>query len=278
MTSVETEELTAPNATNGWNIRNVNYETIHDVDEYDFQCLIKSLDVQDQNTVVDAMCGYGAVSKRISTWATENGIQISLKLMDKFPQQLDRSQDLLGTHSIERITADARDTVFPPASIDRIVFKMGIHEVPQNDQLLILQNAYQALKDNGIICIWDVLPESEPLQLLFQDIIRKKDSLAGFATMVSDRYFFRQDEIFTNLTVAGFKEIQLTKIIKYRFSSAMRLDAEFGGDVEKLNSFNEFIRSVVPNKVKELLEYEDCGDTIKMTFRKGIVKAMKIVA
>jgi YD repeat-containing protein len=262
--------------TEGWKKRNVRYEQIHNVDEKDMVKLVESLEIANGGKIADLMCGYGAVSREIAKYCAGKGLDVSLVLVEMFKEQLDRSyEELKGISNITRILSDARNECLEPASLDGAIIKMGVHEVPQKDQQQIVNNVYKALKEGRIFSMWDVMPESLEEQLLFQDIIRKKDELAGFDSLVKNRYFFRQDEAMAYFVAAGFKDVEHVQKISYRFSSENRLEAEFGGIESKLMAFNDYIRTRVPESMKEKLQYNDSGRTIEMTFTKGIVRGRK---
>lgn len=261
--------------SDGWNIRNVRYEHIHNVQESDMNLLAESLELSDTNTVADVMCGYGAVTKALFTWCGE-GIKISAILVDCHSEQLDRSiSELENNEHVTRLIGDARHTLFDPNSLDRAVIKMGIHEVPKVDQQLIVDNMFKALKPGGIFVTWDVAVDCEEVQILFQKIIREKDRLAGFDSLVKDRYFFTKEELVSYFKIAGFHSVECVKDISYRFSSKERLDSEFRNDIKILEKFNEYIRHVVPEHLRSFVHYEDVKDTIYMTFNKAIVKGRK---
>jgi len=242
------------------------YENIHNVSPIDLYQLVQSLEIKDGNIVADLMCGYGAVTREILKYHKVNPI-----LLDKSQEQLERSCDGLG----ERILSDMRTCPLEEESVDRAVIKMGIHEVPKTDQQTIVNQVYRILKQDGIFSLWDVMPTTEEHQILFQDIIRKKDELAGFESFMIDRYFFRLGEIQDYLKTAGFRDIEHVHKIKYRLSTGKRLDAEFKVDKTKLEEWNQYIRQRVPEHLKPILNYVDKRNTIEMTFEKGIVRARK---
>jgi ubiquinone/menaquinone biosynthesis C-methylase UbiE len=263
------------NKTEGWKKRNVRYEEIHNVNPFDMQKLVESLEIQNANRIADLMCGYGAVTREILNYCKETGISVNPVLIDLFSEQLNKSYEELKGNNITRIIADVREKCLEHNSIDRAVIKMGVHEVPKKDQQIIIDNVYNSLKLGGIFSMWDVMPSTEEQQILFQDIIRKKDELAGFDSLTKNRYFFRLDEAISYLTKAGFKDVEHIHKIEYKFSSEKRLQPEFNGKEEKLVQWNDYIRNRVPEHLKEKLRYEDKGRTIDMAFTKGIVRGKK---
>ena len=52
-------------ADNSYQEREVRYEKIHSIDEHDFDALVSLVGVKNGDRVLDACCGYGAVSQRL---------------------------------------------------------------------------------------------------------------------------------------------------------------------------------------------------------------------
>lgn len=259
----------------GWDKRNVRYEEVHNVSDEYLAVLAGALRLVEGNVFTDIMCGYGAVTKAVLDYHTSRGIRTKPILVDFSREQLDRSRIELPDSSIPRLCEDARSLSLTEKSVDGVVIKMGVHEVPRKDQYKIIENAYNALKPGGAIALWDLMFETKLEQLVFQTIIREKDRLAGFDGLALNRYLPREDELRDYLHKAGFEAIELLQEIPYHFSSEKRLHAEFGGDEYKLAEWNEFIRAVVPDDVKEAIQYKDTGKTIEAVFRKGILRAIK---
>src|SRR3989344_1751430 len=263
------------NYQEGWNKRNVRYEDIHNVTSENLATLARSLNLKEGDVFLDLMCGYGAVTKAVFEHYALHGIRIKPILIDLFKEQLDRSVVELGDEEIIRISEDSRLLSLQDNSVDCIAIKMGLHEVPRKDQVKVLKEAYRVLKQGGTIIIWDLMFKNHLEQLTFQAIVHEKNRLAGFYDMALNRYLPREEEIRDHLLKAGFENIELVKEISYPFSSEKRLHTEFGGDENKLDEWNEFIRAVVPEHVKDTINFVDNGHTIEATFRKGILRAVK---
>jgi ubiquinone/menaquinone biosynthesis C-methylase UbiE len=253
---------------NGWKIRNAVYETVHNINPTDLHQLVKSLEIKEGNIVADLMCGYGAVTREILKYH-----QVIPILLDNSEEQLKKSYQELG--KIERIFSDIRECPLEDESIDRAVIKMGIHEVPKKDQQIIINQVYRILRQRGVFSMWDIMPTTEEEQILFQDIIRKKDKLAGFESFVTDRYFFKLDEGMNYLRTAGFKEVEHIHKMNFWYSIDKLLNSDFRNDKNKLEEWNEYIRQRVPENLKSKLGYVDKGEKIEMNFEQGIIKGSK---
>jgi ubiquinone/menaquinone biosynthesis C-methylase UbiE len=262
---------------NGYYERMVRYEEIHAIRQEDFDSLVEALQIEDGHLVADIMCGYGAVAREVLTYANQNDISVRTVLVDKNPIQLRRSHEELGRRPfvVERYLADARSLPFPANYLDRAAIKMGLQELQPKDKLEVVREVCCALKPGGIFGLWSVLCKDGNDQKVFQEVIRKKDQLAGFDSLAENRYLEREDEIERLLINSGFEDIELVRDIDYRLSTKGRLRPEFKGDVSKLQEWNEYIRAIVPDSMKERLQYDDKGDTIYMTFRQGIMRAVK---
>jgi len=269
----------------GYKIRNVRYEEIHNVPQDFFDTIVKGLSIKNGDNIGDLMSGYGAISREVLKYAEKNKKRIELWLLDNHLEQLDRSHEELAHWEhpsnlqqlkIHRIHSDARfSNVLKENSLDHAVMKMGLHEIPQCDQQGAVDNAYNWLKNGGTLMIWDRMARKKEDQELFSKIISEKDRLAGFDSFVKNRYFFRLDEGIEYMKKSGFKEVKVFKEIYLNFTSKVRLHTEFGGNENTLKSWNEFIRASVPEAMKKRLKYQDNGDDIKMVFAKAIICGKK---
>lgn len=261
--------------TQGWNKRNVRYEEIHNVSPDDLAVIARSLDLKEGHVFVDLMSGYGAVTKAVLDHCKSENININALLIDFAKEQIDRSKVELPDFSVIRLYEDVRSLSLADESVDRIAIKMGVHEVPRKDQYKVIAQAYRALKPGGILVIWDLMFKGHIEQLVFQTIVHEKNRLAGFYDMALNRYLPREEELRNYLENAGFYNIELVQEIPYPFSSEKRLHTELGGNESKLEEWDEFIRAVVPEQVKESINFTDKGRDIQATFRKGILRAVK---
>jgi len=255
----------------GWKKRCVSYESIHSIDPQDISILVESLEIRDSDIIADLMCGYGAVASEVLKQAREKGIGINLILLDAYLEQIKRVPSHV---NCRRLIEDIRQSSIEPGSVDKAVIKMGLHELPAEDQQSVVDRIYRILKQGGILSVWDVMHMTLEDQTLFRLIISKKDKLAGFESFVEKRYFFRQSEIEEYLKNAGFN-VEFVHEIRYRLHTSKRLDTEFGGDKGKLEEWNQYVREVVPDSMKERLEFRDRGENISMTLRKGIIRGKK---
>lgn len=177
---------------------------------------------------------------------------------------------------------------YEDAFFDKVVIKMGLHENPYIDQQVIVNEFFRVLKPGGKLIIWE-LYLNEKTQPIFQKVIRKKDQLAGFTSLVKKRYFQRKDEMKHFLDMAGFIDFREVFVFnpalhtKVRLNELVSLETKEGvTDVNllelaqsRLNELNETLRSLTDEE-KEVIGMKDLGEDILIhNIEKGIVTAMK---
>ena len=250
----------------GFDVRIVRYEEIHRINPKDEEAMIKAIDPRPHEKILDTFCGYGAVGKN----CLEKEPRIDLWLNDESKVQMERAKENLPKIPSDHfILGHFPNISFPTGEFDKVVIKMGLHEVPKKEQFKVAKKAFEVLKPHGKFIIWDIMLNKDN-QSLFQKIIRKKDELADFTLLVKERYFFTEDEFLEVVKSAGFLKIKDFHTIRYRFSSLNRLKPELKNDKNRLHELNNFIRQVFPEKLKKSLEYRDIGEDIQFNVTKKI--------
>ncbi len=263
-----------------FDVRIVRYEYIHSIKDEFFDELAKIANPQNGQNILDAGCGYGAVTREILKRAKNK--KLNCFLADANHTQLMRAKEELG--SIDGHKSETKffidnlvDTKFEENTFDTIIAKMVIHEIPLEKQKQAIENAYRILKPNGKLIIWDMALDNDT-QLFIQEVIRMKDKLAGFKTLEKNRYFLRFDEIKTLLSSAGFKKAKKEYQIVSPVITHKRLEQEFGNSKAKLNKWHKFIREKAketkPTILKKL-KFADEGESISFVPPKAIITAIK---
>ena len=263
-----------------FDVRIVRYEYIHSIKDEFFDELAKIANPQNGQNILDAGCGYGAVTREILKRAKNK--KLNCFLADANHTQLMRAKEELG--SIDGHKSETKffidnlvDTKFEENTFDTIIAKMVIHEIPLEKQQQAIENAYRILKPNGKLIIWDMALDNDT-QLFIQEVIRMKDKLAGFKTLEKNRYFLRFDEIKTVLSSAGFKKAKKEYQIVSPVITHKRLEQEFGNSKVKLNKWHKFIREkakeTTPTILKKL-KFTDEGGSISFVPPKAIITAIK---
>ena len=266
---------------NSYDERTVRYEYIHNISPSQFDALVEAVVAERPQRLLDIGCGYGAVTTEILKRHGSRPMDITLT--ESSEMQLARAmKELSGTEVLHKSTLHFRiddivRTKLEKAHYDAAVMKMVLHEVPLLDQPLALYNILEILKPGGCLVLWEMALD-DVTQITVQNIVKRKDELAGFTSMVAQRYFPKDEETIANLLRAGFTQVERVAEIASPVFTERRLHQEFGGDREKLNQWENYIRSVVglgDASVGEALNYHDVDGHISFTPPKAIYKAFK---
>lgn len=254
----------------GYDIRKQNMEKAHGVRERDWDALIKTIDPKQGEKILDLMGGDGVVASKLYDYASKKGIGLSLGVMDAFSKQLERAPKHL-----ERIVGDVRRMPVKSGTYDKIVVKMGFHELPLIEQQESLKEVYRTLKPKGKLVIWMVGLKNSHEQNTFHKFAREKDRIAGFNDFVENRYFPTKQQTKEYLSDANFTGIKE----RYNNTSVMntyaRLNGDFRGDKTKLENLNNYMRANF-NEFKKYLGAKDLGASIDINHTVCIIKAEKM--
>lgn len=203
----------------GFDDRIVRYEQIYGIEDKYYQILMSIIDPQEGEVIFEGCAGYADVSKHI-IGATKNfKNKPEIYLQDESIVQIKRAHEelQLSGNKNHMLLGDIRATGMPQNKFDKAVIKMGIHELPKKEQLKIFTEMYRILKPEGkfVICEWLL---NENTQKIFQDVIRKKDELAGFDAMVQNRYFPKYEELQKLFKDVGFKNVKDEYSIQHTFN------------------------------------------------------------
>ena len=281
------------NSKISFNDRIVDFKQIHNQKPEDFERFLDIIDPKPNQVILDGMNGYGAVAKEVLDRSESNGFVPEIYTLDESPVQVGRARLNLPNIGQEHfVQADMKQTPFPDNMFDTVIIKMGIHEVPKNDQLIVMKEVYRILKKGGKFVIWD---------LSFHNIIRSKDEIAGFESLVKNRYFPRQDELVEAFNAAGFLNVEMMHEVDAHLSMRVReaelvskdrrnliaeketlspSDEEFLLDLGKRRC-NELVSAIkqymasVPEGVKTQLQYKETEDDIKLVPNKEIFVGYK---
>jgi ubiquinone/menaquinone biosynthesis C-methylase UbiE len=259
----------------GYDKRHVDFGKIHGVQEEDLQLLVQALGLREGARVLDLGCGYGEVSANILAEAHRRQIGIDLYLCDLHQAQIQRISQDTQSRAKQIVVGDARSLPFSNEQFDSVVMKMALHEVPVWDQPYVCEQVLRVLRPGGAFVVWGVMPGDGELQDVFNKIMQVKDVLAGYESLVRDRYFFRLDQLLHMLTEAGFNEAQQLRQVHFRQSTLARRDSELGGSDEKLGLLNAYCRAIISPELARQIDFTDSGDDIQFTVSNYIVSARK---
>ena len=280
----------------GFDDRIVNYAYIHGNQEIDFQNLLLTVNAKESDVILDGCGGYMDVSERILKTFQENKPMIFV--LDESSVQLNRAKEKNILPGQNLIQGDISNIPFPDETFDKVIVKMGMHEIPLERQRVAFQECYRVLKSGGKLIIWELsLPDKET-QKLFQDIIREKDRLCGFDYLVENRWFQTHDELLELFDQANFISIKDEFPINSYLSTDRRLSEFVSKDrleiiktkgkieeddeillnkvaYEKLGVLCDYFRKVFPEHLKEKLKYNDTGDNVVFEVDKIIMSGIK---
>jgi len=269
--------------------RCVRYEELHDNRAEYFETLVAASGVRDGAIVLDVGCGYGACTREVLR--RRSGLtRLSIQLIDESGVQLRRAQRELDEWSIDpSVFLDFKLGTFPTSFCNgdmassfrlgsrfNLVFaKMVLHEVPANMQAGFVRGLSECLLPGGVLVLWDLCLDQDTC-CFFRNVIRKKDELAGFDTLVVRRNFLSYDELCTLFSGTDFESFSEVMLIDYELDTRKRLGPELQGDTEILDEWHNYIRQEIrelPPKMRTDIGYKDEGNRITFHVRKGIFRA-----
>lgn len=248
--------------------RKTDYRKAHGFSNKSLEKLAESLELKDDSKFLDLMAGKGTVSNAVVSYYSARGIRVHPILQDKYLEQLPESL----VYPIN--VSDVRNIELPNESFDGAGVKLGLHEIPKFDQYFAFCEVSRILKPGAFFSLWELALEDVEIQTTYSQIVRKKDSLAGFDDLVRNRHFMRQEQIFELLARTGFENVEVYHPCTFTLDSGNYI---LGNNLsyEILEEFNAHIRSVVPERLKERINYQDFGDTISMKFNQPIIRGRK---
>lgn len=268
---------------NAYEVRNANYAVVHSESEVDFNQFIDALAIKDGENVIDVGGGYGPIFMRLVNRQPE--INFNYDLLDGGQFQLKKAEEKISVllkeknnHSTVRyMHQDATALDLPDSYYDLVICKMFFHEIPQIYKKSLISKLSDIIKPGGRMVIWNPdLNESD--HKFFTSVIKRKDELAGFESMVQNRHFLLNEDMYELLTDAGFTGFKKLLTFDYHLNTINRLDEEFSGDKTKLQLWNEYILQIaedLDDETRQRLKINAIGDDIYINFKRGIFSVQK---
>src|SRR3989344_4418844 len=228
--------------TDDYSRRVVNYEEMHDITKDQLEKFVEAARISTGNIVLDAMAGYGTVTKTILRFAKKERLDITVKMLDRSIEQLHRPEASEIPGAVERIVCDMPRGLeqFGTMSVDRVLMKQGLYEVPKEEQARVITEIYRILKPKGIFVGWHINIDDKQDQTAFQEVIQRKDALAGYKELAARRYFFRVDELHHYLGEAGFCRIERLDHWEFSLDTKKVKAQEFSGKEEAWEEWCKF--------------------------------------
>ncbi|MCO1334334.1 methyltransferase domain-containing protein [Microbulbifer sp. OS29] len=261
----------------GYNVATPERAAIYCGQPQEFEKFALALGLGNDCKVLDLMCGSGTVSCYLFQFAQERGITIQCSLCDSHCEQLGLIDQNTRLKATDITIADGRGLPYPNELFDAVAIKMGLHEVPQADQPLVLQEALRILKPGGPLVIWDLVPGSGEVQDLLCAQKKKISALTHRESLIFDRFFLREDQLLRLLEDVGFKDTERVSRTYSRDSTMDKLKTEFGGDKCKLEILNSYLRERVTHAIIDEVCWEDSGQNISIMIPNCIYRTYKPV-
>ena len=231
---------------NSYDKRIVNYENMQGLTIDDFDNMVIALDPQSGDTVLDVGAGYGAATREILL--RNKGKKINYVILEKSKVQLARAKSKISEivtsnyleQHIQFVNSSLQEYTFLPNSFNKVIAKAFIHEIPENEKEYCFQSIYNMLKTGGKLIVWNIVLDDNNKDF-YRSVIRKKDAIGGFESLVNDRHFLTENELKNALLKAGFSSVTESHSFEYKNQSAVRL-SEFNNDTNKLLEYNQFIK------------------------------------
>lgn len=226
-----------------------------------------ALELKNGQSCLYLMGGYGA---EVNFLQREFPFDIDYTVADFDNDELYRT--LAGDWQREQ--CDARSMPFSSNAFDRVFTKSGIHEVLEEDQDKVFSEISRVLVDRGIYVAFEHILLNNEERDFYELLSHSKNAIAGFSHLIKNRHFQTQKEMFGKLGDAGLEPVVFYQGNHF-YSTRNWLKGDFFGDENKLECWNEYIRRSIPNSLKEQIQYQDCGNTIRMKFSWPVIQARK---
>ncbi len=268
---------------NSYDDRVIRYETVTNFSDDMFDELVRLINPRDGQAILDCGAGYAPVTQAIIS--RHPSLDVDYCILEYSEIQLQRARkevtqllQLLGeTKCVAYQQNSAAAMEYDDNSFDTVVTKMVLHELPAEDQVKMISEIYRILKPGGKFILWQTILDDSTVEF-YRNMFRKKDSLAGYESLVENRNFITQDAFYFLLSEARFHEYELARSFTYNFNSKYRLYSELQGDWNKLRMLNEYLVSLVIDEgagfsEKTKFTFED--DNVSLFFKQGVYLAKK---
>ena len=267
---------------NSYDTRIVNYENMQGLTNADFDMMVMALDPQNGDTILDVGAGYGAATREIMKRNKDK--EINYVILEKSEIQVERakreiskicSSDYINKY-VRFINSSLQEYHFLHSSFHKIIAKAFIHEIPEHEKEYCFRSIYEMLKTEGKFVVWNIVLD-EKNKDFYRKVIRQKDKIGGFTSLVNDRHFLTEKELKDALLAVGFNSVTEYYSFMYKNQSSTRL-SEFKNDKNKLIEYNEFIKKTAYSMTsldQEYIKLKVEGINVSFSMKQGIYIATK---
>lgn len=268
---------------NAYEIRNADYAIVHSESEVDFDQFIEALAIKDGEKVIDVGGGYGSIFIRLIQRKPQ--INFEYDLLDgglfqlkKGEAKINGLQEKFDNRSeVRYLHQDATQLNLHANYYDLVICKMFLHEIPQPNKKDLINSLFAIVKPGGRLVVWN--PDLEECDYQFYtSVIKKKDELAGYESLVQNRHFLLNNDFCSLMQDAGFTRVQKLLTFDYHLHTVNRLNEEFSGDKLKLKEWNDYIMQIaneLDDPTRQSLKIQSLDDDIYINFKRSVFSLEK---
>lgn len=204
-------------------------DAINGFDEQLINQMLKLVEPERAESVLDAMAGDGNLCKRLHQYCLTHQIRCpKLFVLEYSRVQAEFARNKLADAKAEVIWGDvltmtSRDSQLSiqESTFDRVMIKSSNHEIPRSRQLDLYRSIYQVLKPGGLFVNLGMLFDDAQERDELREIARVKDSFANMSDVAKNRHFLTREEFYGWLTEAGFVDIRCEQSFHYKINSSI---------------------------------------------------------
>jgi ubiquinone/menaquinone biosynthesis C-methylase UbiE len=159
------------------------------------EVILKGLDIQPGQTILDAGCGNGYMAKIFSALVTDSG---KVYALDNDAEAIEILGKETQGSNIETMVGDLAEPIrLDQASVDLIYISTVLHGFPKNTVKNIFDEAKRILKPNGVLAVLEIekkdTPFGPPLHIRYSpDELKEIAPLTPLNTIPVTEYFYLQ--------------------------------------------------------------------------------------
>lgn len=217
-----------------------DFGSIRRLDMYDkfISIIVPGLNFDSENIkILGLMSGDASFELYFANYLVGLGKEVELDILDFSPTMLEVAESTENI-ALRKIIGDVRYARIEN-KYDFVILKFGLHDLPREDQPLVLQNTPRLMSGNGRLILIAYFSPSGEAQIHYNNIVKLKDKLAGYK---SERHFATLGEIIDMLIKAELKpRIEMLSESKINYFRTELLDSEsrraFNAKLFQMNIF-----------------------------------------
>lgn len=271
---------------NAYEIRNADYAVVHSESALDFDQFIEALAIKDGEKVIDIGGGYGSIFMQLIP--RQPHVNFEYDLLDGGMFQLKKGEEKISAlleeydnqSNVRYLHQDATQLNLHANHYDLVICKMFLHEIPQPNKKALIDSLFDIVKPGGRLVVWNPDLEENDYQF-YTSVIKKKDELAGYVSLVQNRHFLLNQDFCSLMESAGFTRVQKLLTFDYHLHTVNRLNEEFLGDKLKLQEWNDYIMQIaaeLDDPTRQSLKIQALDNNIYINFKRSVFSLQKPVA